>query len=104
MPREAAHQLQTVGGRVDEYQLLDRQGVPQPRESVDEFWRVGRPSADHCELHIGSQPFTPVRVTPSTKAFCAKKKMTMTGAMTSRVAAMVMFQLTLWALLNDSRP
>jgi hypothetical protein len=102
-PCQAADQFQPVGGRVDEHEFLDRQGVPQPRESVDQFGGVGGPATNYCELH-GSQPFTPVRVTPSTKAFCAKKNTMMTGAMTSSVAAMVRFQLTAWALLKDSRP
>lgn len=102
-PGEAAHQLQALRRRVDEHQLLDGQGVPQPGEAVDEFGGVGRPSADHGEFHT-CQPFTPVSVTPSTNAFCAKKNTRITGAMTSTVAAMVRFQ-SVWCMpLNDSRP
>ena len=50
-PGESADQLQALRGRVDEHQLLDGQGVPQPGEAVDEFGGVGRPSADHGEFH-----------------------------------------------------
>ncbi len=90
-PGQRADQLQPLGGGVDEHQLADRQGVAQPRESVDQLGCVGGTAAHHCEFH-GHQPFTPVRVTPSTNAFWAKKKRTITGAMTSTVAAMVRFQ------------
>jgi hypothetical protein len=48
------------------------------------------PRTNNRELH----PFTPVNVTPSTKTFCARKKMTITGAMTRSVAAMVRFHCT----------
>ena len=43
-------------------------------------------------------------MTPSMKAFWAKKNTTITGAITSSVAAMVRFQSVWWALLNDSSP
>lgn len=99
-PRQAPDQFQAVGGRIDQHQLLDRQGVAQPRESVDEFRCVGGPAAHDCQFH----PLTPVRVTPSMKAFCAKKKTTITGAITRTVAAMVRFQLVWWAPLKDSNP
>ena len=96
----AADQVQPFLRRVHEDQLVDRQRVAQPGEPVDELGGVGRASADDGELH----PLTPVRVTPWMKARWAKKNRMMTGAMTSRVAAMVRFQLTWWAPLNDSRP
>ena len=60
------------------------------RQPGDELGRVGRAAADDRDLH----PFTPVKVTPSTNAFCARKKMTITGAMKSSVAAMVRFHCT----------
>ena len=77
-----------------------REVVAQPGEPVDELGGVRRPTADDCELH----PLTPVSVTPSMNAFCAKKNTMITGAITSRVAAIVRFQFVWWALLNDSRP
>lgn len=40
-PGEPADQLQSVGGRVDEDEFGDGQGVAQPRESVDQFGGVG---------------------------------------------------------------
>jgi len=43
--------------------------------------RAGNPQSNH--------PFIPVRVTPWMKYFWAKKKMTMTGTVMSRLAAMV---------------
>ncbi len=104
-PGEAADELQPVRGRVDQDELADRQRVAQPGEAVDEFGSVGGTAADDGELERGGhQPLTPVSVTPSMKAFWAKKKRTMTGAMTRRVAAMVRFQLVWWAPLKDSRP
>ena len=75
-------------------------GVPEPRERRHELGRVGGPGADHRELH----PFTPVSVTPSTNTFCARKKMTITGAITSRVAAIVRFHCTWWRERNSERP
>lgn len=102
-PGQAADQLQPLGGRVDQHQLGDRQPVAQPGEAVDQFGCVGGAAADDREFQR-HQPLTPVRVTPSMKAFCAKKKRTMTGAITSSVAAMVRFQLVWCAPLNDSRP
>ncbi len=97
---QAADQLEPVGGRVDEHQLVDRQLVAEPGEPVDQLGGVRRPAADDRELH----PFTPVSVTPSMKAFCAKKNTMITGAITSNVAAMVRFQSVWWAPLNDSSP
>ena len=99
-PTEAADQRQPVLGGVDQDQLVDREHVLHPGESVDQLRCVRRPAADHRELH----PFTPVSVTPSMKAFCARKNTAITGAMTSSVAAMVRFQFVWCALLNDPRP
>ncbi len=67
-PGQAADQLQPFGGRVDQHELADGQGVAQPCEPVDQFGGVGGTAAHHCEFHR-RQPFTPVRVTPSTNAF-----------------------------------
>src|SRR5581483_8003453 len=49
-------------------------------------------------------PFTPVSVTPSTNAFCARKKTTITGAITSSVAAIVRFHCTWWSDRNSDSP
>lgn len=54
---------------------------------------AGRSGASVCTRR-GVHPFTPVSVMPSTKTFWARKKMTITGSMTSRVAAMVRFHCT----------
>ena len=62
--------------------------------------RVRRPAADHGELH----PFTPVSVTPSTNAFWARKKTTITGSITSTVAAIVRFHCTWCSERNCERP
>ncbi len=103
-PGQSADQLQPVGGGVDEDEFADREGVAEPGEAVDQLRGVRRTAADDGQLECGHQPLTPVSVTPSMKAFCAKKKRTITGAITSRVAAMVRFQLVWWAPLKDSRP
>lgn len=55
-PGESADEFEPVGGRVDEDQFLDRQGVPQTGEAVDQFGRVGRASADHGQFHIRANP------------------------------------------------
>ena len=60
------------------------------RQARDELGRVRRAGADDRDLH----PFTPVNVTPSTNAFCARKKMMITGAITISVAAIVRFHWT----------
>src|SRR5512139_747550 len=95
-PGQSADQLQPLGRRVDQGQLGERQRVPQPREPVHQFRRVGRASADHREFH----PLTPVNVTPSMKALWAKKNTTTTGAVTSRFTAIIRFQDTWWAPRN----
>ena len=94
--------LQPLGRRVDQHQLVEQpaRSVAQPGETVDQLRGVGRRTADDRDLH----PLTPVSVTPSMKAFCAKKNTMTTGAITSRVAAIVRFQSVWWALLNVSRP
>ena len=74
--------------------------VPEPGQPVDQLGGVRRAAADDGELH----PFTPVSVTPSMKAFWAKKNTMITGAITIRVAAMVRFQSVWWADLKVSRP
>lgn len=103
-PGEPADQFEPLGGRVDEDEFGDGQGVAQPRESVDQFGGVSGTAPHDSELHGVSQPFTPVSVTPSTNAFWAKKKTRITGAMTRTVAAMVRFQSVWCAPLKDSRP
>ncbi len=103
-PGQPGDQLQPVGGRIDQHQLPDGEGVAEPGESVDQLGCVGGATADDGQFECGHQPFTPVSVTPSMKARWAKKNTIITGAITSRVAAMVRFQSVWWALLNDSSP
>src|SRR5262249_47122494 len=88
--------------RVDVVQreLREVETIPLAGETRDELRRVGRSRADHGQLH----PFTPVSVTPSTNAFCARKKTTITGAMTSKVAAIVRFHWTWRSERNSDRP
>ena len=88
--REPADDFQPL--RVDVLQGELRHVEPSAltREPGHELRRVGRAAADDRDLH----PFTPVRVTPSTKARCARKKTMITGAMKSRVAAIVRFHCT----------
>ena len=53
-PGSAGHprdQLEPLGGRVDEHQLVDRQHVVQPAEPVHELGGVRRPAADDRDLH-----------------------------------------------------
>src|SRR5262249_9584954 len=84
---ERADHVESVRCRVDQPQPLDHGRRPharsQSRDPVGQFRRVPRPAADYCDLH----PFTPVSVTPCTKAFWAKKKRTTTGIRVSMVAA-----------------
>ena len=93
-------ELEPVGRRVDEDQLVHGQHLAHPAEPVDQLRGVRRPTADDCDPH----PFTPVRVTPSMNARCARKNSRITGAITITVAAMVRFQLVWWALLNVPSP
>ena len=97
---ERAHELESLAVGIDEDQLLHREDVSHPAQAVDQLRGVRRPSADDCDSH----PLTPVSVTPSMKAFWAKKKSRITGAITITVAAMVRFQLVWCALLKDCRP
>ena len=85
---------------VVEDERVDRHPLALAREPGDELGRVRRAPADHCELH----PFTPVSVTPSTKAFWARKNTTITGSITSTVAAIVRFHCTWWSERNCERP
>ena len=98
--RHRADGREPPGIGIHQAQLVDREGFGQPAEAVGELGGVRRPAADHRELH----PLTPVSVTPSMKAFWAKKNSTITGAITISVAVMVRFQSVWWADLNDSRP
>ena len=98
--RQPADQLEPLGGRVDQHQLVDREHIAQTGEPVDQLRRIGGSATHDGQLH----PLTPVRVTPSTKARCAKKNTIMTGAITRSVAAIVRFQSVWWAPLKDSSP
>jgi hypothetical protein len=64
-PGQTADEFEPVEGRVDEDQFLYGQGVPQPRESVDEFRGVGGTPAHYCEFHrvasVDTPAFTPER-------------------------------------------
>src|SRR5262249_42898325 len=104
-PTQPSDQLQAIGRGVDQHQLLDRQDVSQPAEAVHQLRGVRRAAADHGDLQSRlAHPLTPVNVTPWMNAFCAMKNTTITGAMTSTVAAMVRFQSVWWALLKVCRP
>src|SRR5262249_5336497 len=94
--RHPAHDLAPLRVDVLQDELVDLE-ARQPR---DELGRVGRAAADDRDLH----PFTPVSVTPSTNAFCARKNRTITGAITSSVAAMVVFHCTWWSERNCDSP
>src|SRR5207244_13121036 len=98
--REPADDLAALRIDVLEHELAYADPVAVARQPGDELRRVGRPAADHGDLH----PFTPVRVTPSTNTFCARKKRTITGAITSRVAAIVRFHWTWCSDRNSERP
>ena len=106
VPLEAGAREHPLGERADDLEplridVLQRDLVDvELREVRDELGRVRRAGADDRELH----PFTPVRVTPSTKAFCARKKMTITGAITSSVAAIVRFHCTWCSERNSESP
>src|SRR3954447_13528348 len=69
-------------------------------EAGDEFRRVGRTGADDGDLH----PFTPVSVTPSTKAFWAARKSRITGAMNRIVAIIVRFHCTWYVVRKCESP
>src|SRR5262249_22162244 len=81
--REPADDLEPLGVDVVERDLVDL----ELRQVRDELGRVRRARADDGGLN----PFTPVSVTPSTKARGARRKRTIAGAITSSVAAIVRF-------------
>ncbi len=95
---ERGDDVEPIRVGVDQGDLGD--GQAQPGESVDEFGGVRGSATDNGDL----QPLTPVSVTPSMKAFCAKKKTMITGAIAMRVAAMVRFHCTAWEVLKVARP
>ena len=74
--------------------------VALTREPRDELGRVRRAAADDRDLH----PFTPVNVTPSTNARCARKKRMSTGSITRIVAAITRFHCTWWSERNWESP
>ena len=94
--RESSDHLASLSVDVLQHELAHGKPFALAGEPADELGRVGGAAADDCDLH----PFTPVSVTPSTKARCAKKKRRTTGAMTISVAAIVRFHCTWWIVLN----
>ena len=74
--------------------------VALTREPRDELGRVRRAAADDRDLH----PFTPVNVTPSTNARCARKKRMSTGSITRIVAAITRFHWTWCSERNWESP
>ena len=98
--REPTDDLAPLGVDVLQHELGHVDALTLAREPRHELGRVGRAAADDGDLH----PFTPVSVTPSTKAFCARKKTMITGAITSRVAAMVRFHCTWCSDRNSESP
>ena len=88
--RHAADDLAALAVDVVQRELAHVDALALARETGHELGRVGRPGADDRDLH----PFTPVSVTPSTKAFWAMKKRPITGSITSSVAAIVRFHCT----------
>ena len=97
---EAADDLTPLRIDVVQDELPHADLVALAREPRDELGRVRRPAADDRDLH----PFTPVSVTPSTKAFCARKKRTITGSITRMVAAMTRFHCTWCSERNCESP
>ena len=94
--RQAADDLAPLRVDVVQHELRD----VEPRQPRDELRRVRRAAADDGDLH----PFTPVSVTPSTNARCARKKRMITGAITSSVAAIVRFHCTWCSERNCASP
>ncbi len=90
-PGEPADGLEPLRVDVVERELVEL----EVGQACDELRRVRRAGSDHGDLH----PFTPVSVTPSTKARWARKKRTITGAITTSVAAIVRFHCT-WCRLR----
>ena len=107
---EVAQQLVLAAGlgddlpplRIDvvQHDLAEVEPVTLTRKPRDELGRVRRAAADDGDFH----PFTPVSVTPSTNAFCARKNRMITGAITSSVAAIVRFHCTWCSERNSDRP
>src|SRR5207248_2875722 len=95
-PCEPADDVEPLCIDVVQRKLVD----VEPGHSGNELRRVRGAGADDGDLH----PFTPVNVTPSTNTRCARKKMTITGAITSSVAAIVRFHCTWCSERNSERP
>ena len=93
---QAADHLQALRVDVVEHELAHVEARALAREPGHQLGRVGRAGADDRDLH----PFTPVSVTPSTKAFCAAKNSAMTGAMKRIVAIIVRFHSTWYWVRN----
>jgi hypothetical protein len=87
---ETAHDFAPLRVDVLQHELTHGKPFALAGKPADELGSVRGAAADDCDLH----PFTPVSVTPSTKARCAKKKRRTTGAMTMSVAAIVRFHCT----------
>src|SRR5205085_2243382 len=98
--REPSDDVEPLRVDVVERELPHPEPLPLAREARHELRRVRRAGADDTDLH----PFTPVSVTPSTNARCARKKSTITGAITSSVAAIVRFHCTWCSERNSERP
>src|SRR3954453_10214599 len=94
--RQAADYFAALGVDVVQDERVDVE-TGEPR---DELGSVGRAATDDSHLH----PFTPVSVTPSTNARCARKNRMITGAITSTVAAIVRFHCTWCSERNCARP
>ena len=97
---EPADDLEPLRVDVVERELRDAEPLPLAREPGHELGRVRRAGADDRDPH----PLTPVSVTPSMKARWARKKRTIAGAITSRVAAIVRFHCTCRSERNSERP
>src|SRR5207247_4532245 len=98
--RQTADDLSPLLVDVVEHEVAHVDAVTLVRQPRHELRRIRRAAADDCDLH----PFTPVSVTPSTKARCARKNRIITGAITSRVAAIVRFHCTWCSDRNSERP
>ena len=98
--REPADDLAPLRVDVVQHELADVDALALARQARHELRRVRRAAADDGDLH----PLTPVSVTPSTNAFCARKKTMITGAITSSVAAIVRFHCTWCSERNSDSP
>ena len=97
---EPADDVPPLGVDVVQDELPDADPLVLAREPRHELRRVRRAAADDRDLH----PFTPVRVTPSTKARWARKKRMITGSITRIVAAMTRFHCTWCSERNWESP